>query len=307
MPTFFNTKKFGAALSVGLNVFLIAFKLVVGIFCGSVSVIASAIDSSIDLIASVLAYFAVLIGDQPPDEDHPFGHGKFEDLAGLIEAALIIVGALFIINEAVHKLTHPQTAQVMAIPGIAVMAISLILDLLVSKWLFKIAKDTESPAILADAHHLSTDVWSGIAVIVGLGMVYFTGQHWIDAVTALVVAGLILGVGIKIVTQVFHHLVDKALPPEEMDRIRQTIISAVPAHEPIAIDDLKTRRSGSHRLIVFNLKVAPQLTVDQAHQYCDAVENALLAAYPTAQVSIHLEPLSPQDTLITGEKVFASK
>ncbi len=284
-------KQFGATLSVGLNCFLIILKLVVGLLSGSVGVLASAIDSLIDLVASVLAYFAIFIGDSPPDEEHPFGHGKFEDFAGLIEAILIMVGAFFIAWQAIPKLFTPSGFEVEPVAGIVVMIISLVLDFIVSRILFKIARETESPALYADAHHLSTDVWSSIAVIAGLLLVKFTGNHLFDPIVALIVAAMILHVGFNIVRQVFRHLVDAALPAEEESQILQIIHNAMPPDEPIQVTDLRTRRSGSHRLIVFNLRVAPHLTVAKAHSYCDQVEAALEDAFPNSLVNIHLEPL----------------
>lgn len=297
-----TSKRFGATLSVALNCFLILLKLIVGITTHSVGVLASAIDSIIDLIASLLAYFAILVADAPPDQGHPFGHGKFEDFAGLVEAVLIVIGAVVIIWEAFNKLFHPAIQPVEPLPGIIVMAVALVLDLVVSWILFKIAKNTESTALHADAHHLSTDVWTSLAVIAGLALVHLTGNPVFDPATALLVAGLILFIGGKIVRQVFNHLVDAALPGEEAAEILELIREAVPAHEPIMIADLKTRRAGSNRLIVFNLQVAPQLTVQQAHDYCDRIESALAGRFPNSIVNIHLEPLplgdaTPQATV----------
>lgn len=291
-----NKKQFGATLSVGLNCFLILLKLIVGIISGSVGVIASAIDSLIDLVASLLAYFAVFIADEPPDEEHPFGHGKFEDFAGLIEAVLIMVGAFFIIWEAFSKFVRPETFVIEPMAGIVVMVFALILDFVVSRILFRIAKETESSALYADAHHLSTDVWSSLAVIAGLVLVKVTGNPVFDPIMALVVAGLILGVGVQIVKKTFRHLVDTALPVEEEQRIIDIIHRTMPPEQPVGVTALKTRRSGSHRLIVFNLLVSPSLTVEQAHHYCDEVEDALEKAFPHSLVNIHLEPYVSQES-----------
>jgi len=288
------TKQFGATLSVVLNCFLILLKLIVGITSGSVAVMASAIDSLVDLVASVLAFVGIRLSDAPPDVDHPFGHSKFEDFAGFLEALLIIVGAVFIIWEAVDKFTNPKAALIDPIAGIIVMIVALVLDFAVSQLLFKIAKDTESPALYADAHHLSTDVWSNIAVIIGLGLVKLTGNPIFDPIMALVVAFLIVGVGFRIVKEVFNHLMDTALPEDEVRQIEDIVHQTMPAHEPVEVADLKTRRSGSHRLIVFNLRVSPHLTVQTAHQYCDAIEDAIEAQFANCTVNIHLEPLTTQ-------------
>lgn len=291
-----SRKQFGALLSVGLNCFLILLKLVVGVVSGSVGVIASAVDSLIDLVASLLAYFSIYIADTPPDADHPFGHGKFEDFAGLFEAILIIVGAFFILWEAVPRFIYPISHQVEPVAGIVVMLFALVLDFIVSRILFQIARETGSTALLADAHHLGTDVWSSIAVIMGLILVKVTGNTLFDPIMAIVVAALIVFVGIKIMRKVFQHLVDTALPLEEEQRILDVIYQAVPQGEPIEIAALKTRRAGSNRMIVFNLLVSPELTVHKAHAYCDGIEDALEQAFPGSLINIHMEPLKIPET-----------
>lgn len=275
---------------------MILLKLVVGIFTGSIGVLASAVDSLIDLVASLMTYFAIHIAETPPDEEHPFGHGKFEDFAGLLEAVLIMVGAFFILWEAIHRLIRPQAFEILPGPAMFVMIFSLVLDFIVSRTLFRIARETESPALLADAYHLSTDVWSSLAVITGLALVWLTGQHVFDPLMAIVVAAMILFIGLRIVRQVFKHLVDTALPHEEEKQIVETILNAVPDHEQIRVDALRTRRSGSQRLIIFNLLVSPNLTVEKAHEYCDQIEAALGALYPNSLVNIHLEPFPPDAT-----------
>ncbi len=294
MPAIKRKKQLGASLSVALNCFLILIKLVVGIISGSVGVLASSIDSLIDLVASLFSFFAVSIAEAPPDADHPFGHGKFEDFAGLIEATLIMVGAFFIIWQSVHKLLVPSIETIEPIPAIVVMGVSLVLDLVVSQFLFRIAKETESSALYADAHHLTTDFWTSIAVIVGLVLVKWTHNSIFDPVMALFIAGLILMVGIKIIKKVFNHLMDTALPFEEEQRIIEIIHQTLPAESPMGIDSLKTRRSGSQRLIVFNLLVLPNLTVEEAHEYCDQVELALSETFPGALITIHIEPYRPE-------------
>ncbi len=297
-----SKKQFGAILSVGLNCFLIAMKLAVGIISGSISVLASAIDSIVDLVASLFAFYGIQAAEEPPDAEHPFGHGKFEDFAGLCEAVLIIVGACFIIWEAVQKFIVPQHITVEPMAGIIVMVVSLILDFIVSQVLFRIARETESTALEADAHHLSTDVFSSVAVIIGLILVKVTGNSIFDPLTALVVAGLILSIGVNIIRKVFSHLMDTALPQQEMQKIIDIVHHTMPQHETIRIDSLRTRRSGSHRLIVFNLQVSPEMTVAKAHEYCDQLEAALENAFPNSLITIHVEPLPKDQDILISEQ-----
>jgi cation diffusion facilitator family transporter len=301
MKTAINRKKqFGSLLSVGLNCFLILLKMLVGIFSGSVAVFASAFDSLLDLVAAIFTYVGIRIGDVPPDEDHPFGHGKFEDFAGLIQAVLIIVGAFFIIGTALDRLFHPNLHGIEPMAGIIVMLVALLLDYVVSSILLRIATETESSALFADAQHLRTDFMGSTAVLIGLILVKITGNHIFDPIVALIVAAMILGVGWQIVEKVFKYLMDTALPIEEERQIMDIIRQTMPEDEPMRVDSLRTRRSGSHRLIVFNLLVNPRLTVEEAHGYCDQVEAALMQVFPNSLVTIHLEPYSVESQSPVG-------
>ena len=186
-----------AAVSVASNSALVLLKLAVGIITGSVSVISEAIHSGMDLLAAIIALFAVKKAGKHADAEHPFGHAKVENISAFIEALLILLAAIWIIYEAVHKLINPQPLEIVGL-GVAIMFISTMANLTVSQLLFKVGKKTDSPALMADGWHLRTDVYTSAGVMVGLGLVwgceYFFGLklYWLDPVVAIAVAILIL-------------------------------------------------------------------------------------------------------------------
>jgi cation diffusion facilitator family transporter len=186
-----------ALLSIISNSVLVVLKLITGVFTGSVSVLSEAAHSSMDLIASIIAFFAVRISARRPDSEHPFGHGKVEDISALAEALLILIAAAWIIYEAIHKLINPRPLETVDW-GLAVMLFSVLTNIVVSQLLFRVGKKTDSPALIADAWHLSTDVWTSAGVLAGL-VIIWTGKKfwpginldWIDPVAAILVAVLI--------------------------------------------------------------------------------------------------------------------
>jgi len=186
-----NRKVAVAGLSIFSNTLLISLKLVVGIFSGSVSIISEAAHSFMDLVAAVIAYLSVRISDRPADTKHPYGHGKFENISGVVEAMLIFVAAIWIIYEAVKKILSPETIGSLGF-GIAVMAISAVVNTVISARLYKVARETGSIALEADALHLKTDVYTSLGVAIGLGLIWITGYHFLDPVVAILVALLIL-------------------------------------------------------------------------------------------------------------------
>jgi len=185
-----NAKVSIARLSILSNSFLIVLKLAVGFISGSVSIISEAIHSSMDLIAAVIAFFSVKVSDTPPDSRHPYGHGKVENISGVIEALLIFIAAIWIIIEGVKKLLSNDIKLESIGIGSAVMLVSAVLNAFVSGRLYKVARETKSVALEADALHLKTDVYTSLGVAVGLGLIMLTGINWLDPVVAILVAFL---------------------------------------------------------------------------------------------------------------------
>ena len=245
-----------ARLSVASNTLLVLLKLAVGIAIGSVAIIAEAIHSGIDLVAALIAFLAVRASAQPPDADHAFGHGSYEDLSGLIEGALILVAAALIIWEAVGKLLAggEPFEPVQLAAGVAVMAVSVAVNWYVSGRLMRVGKATESIALESDAWHLRTDVYTSLGVLAGLVALLLTGIVALDALIAIAVAFVILKAGYDLMRRASGNLVDQRLPDGEEATIRGIIDSH--GDNIAEFHGLRTRRSGPDRFVDLHLCVA---------------------------------------------------
>lgn len=280
-------KKKAALVSIFSNTTLITLKFLAGIFSGSISIISEAIHSSTDLLASFIAYFAVTQSSKPADDDHQFGHGKYEYIASLFESLLIIFAGLCIARHAFENLYTTTPYEIDVDMGLLVMIISMVANYFVSKYLFKIAKITNSPAIMADGTHLSTDMFSSVAVIVGLVMVKITGHAIFDSLVALIVTVIIILAGIDIYKNAQNNLLDTALTTSQIDEIKQ-IVGQFP--EIKSIKSLKTRNNGLYKNIVITLLVNGDMTVNDAHNLCDRLEFAIDKQLKDTEISIHIEP-----------------
>jgi len=281
-----NKKVATASLSIASNTLLIIMKLTVGLISGSVSIISEAIHSFMDLLASLIAFFSVRISDKPADSEHPYGHGKFENISGVIEAILIFVAAFWIIWEAVKKIISPEPIESIGI-GVAVMAISAVINLLVSRRLYKVAKETDSIALEADALHLRTDVYTSIGVAAGLALIWITGYYFLDPVVAIMVALLILWQSYLLFKRAFAPLLDAALPESEVEEIRKIICRQ--CSDTIDIHNLRTRKAGAYRYVDFHLVVPGEMTVKESHDLCDIIEKDIKKLFEQVEVTIHVE------------------
>ncbi|TLN13757.1 cation transporter, partial [bacterium] len=207
-----NGEKIRAArISILSNSLLVGIKLTVGILMGSVAVLSEAVHSGIDLFASMVACYAVGKAGKPADERHPYGHGKWENVSGVVEAVLILLAALYIIYEAVIRLRHGATVEHLGL-GTAVMALSAVVNWFVSRYLFRVAKKTDSIALEADAWHLRADVYTSAGVLAGLGLIALTGLKLLDSIAAIAVAMLILKTSIDLTRNAVADLFDVRLP-----------------------------------------------------------------------------------------------
>ena len=282
-------KKSAALLSICSNIVLIASKFVVGIISGSVSIISEAVHSFSDLLAAILAYFSVKAAAEPADIEHQFGHGKFEDLSGGLEGALIIFAAGYIIYEAFEKLTGNVQSEFNTGAGIVVMSLAIIINLVVSRHLFNVAHKTESIALLADAEHLRTDIYTSAGVLIGLLLIKFTGIVLLDPIVAILIALIIIKTGIKLCITSAKNLLDTSLPEEERIVIKNIVSNFMP-DEVVEILNLKTRRAGAERLIEFTLTVPDEMTIKTGHKLCDKIEDNIARELNRVHVTIHLEP-----------------
>jgi cation diffusion facilitator family transporter len=283
-----TVKTRAAALSIVSNSILIVLKLAAGAITGSVAILTEAMHSSIDLIASIVAFVSVRTADKPADVDHPYGHDKFENLAAAIEALLILVGAGVIVFESVRRLSSGAEVHSLGI-GIAVIAFSVLANVAVSTMLARRARETDSPALEGDAAHLRTDAATSAAVLVGLVIVEITGWAWLDPVIALAVAAAIVYAGIKLLLRASRVLVDEALPPEELDAVRAAIEEFGP-RGVCGYHKLRARRAGSRRYVDLHVQFVSGTTLEDAHETAHRLQDAIRERVRGADVLIHLEP-----------------
>jgi cation diffusion facilitator family transporter len=277
-----------AAISIASNSILIVLKLVAGAVTGSIAIITEAIHSAIDLLASIVAYFSVRKADEPPDEQHPYGHEKVENVAAGIEGMLILVGAGIIIFESVRRLVDHAGVEKLGF-GIAVIAFSAVANFCVSAYLYKQARATDSPALEGDAAHLRADAWTSLGVLVALILVAITGVEELDAATALVVAGAIVWAGIQILNRSSRALVDEVLPPHELSAVREAI-EEFEAGEVAGFHKLRARRAGSRRYVDLHVQFRSGTTLERAHELSHELQRAIRERIRGADVLIHLEP-----------------
>ena len=295
-----------ALLSVVSNAILVTIKLIIGLVIGSVSVISEAIHSGVDLLAALIALFAVSTSGKPADDEHPFGHGKIENISGTVEALLIFVAAIWIIYEAVEKLLHPKP-MTEASWGVGVMLISAIANMIVSHMLFKVGKATDSAALKADAWHLRTDVYTSAGVMLGLGLIWIgelvlpnQNIQWIDPLAAIAVAFLILKAAYKLTVESGKDLLDVSLPADEEAWICDYVANMKDTVR--GFHRLRTRKAGAHRFVQFHLMVSADMSVDKSHKLHDDIVGAIKKRFPECTVTIHVEPCdaSCEENCITG-------
>lgn len=288
-----------ARISVLSNSLLVALKLTVGIVMGSVAVLSEAMHSGIDLIASVVAFYAVRKAGQPADERHPYGHGKWENFSGVVEALLILFAAVYIIYEAIQRIRHGSAVTHLGL-GTAVMSLSAAVNWFVSGYLFRVAEKTDSIALEADAWHLRADVYTSVGVVAGLALIAVTKLTIIDSVAAIAVAGLIIKSSIDLTRSAAADLFDARLPREDEERIR-TVLSR---YQKGCIDfhRLRSRKSGPMRFIDLHLVVPRDWTIEEAHQLSDSIEKEIRDTLANTQVIIHIDPCNKSLTPCTSCK-----
>jgi cation diffusion facilitator family transporter len=287
------SKTGAAALSVASNSALILLKAIAGIITGSVALLTEALHSATDLVASIVALFSLRAADAPADED----------MAAAIEGVLILVGSVVIAFEAVRHLIEGTGVQRLGI-GLAVLAISIVVNFVVSGTLSRRAVATSSPALAADAAHLTTDMWSSAGVLVALALVMITGWDWLDAVVALMVAAVVAVAGVRILTRSSRVLVDETLPDTELDAIRD-IVAAFAPDGIVGYHELRGRQAGANRHIDLHVQFRAGMSLDEAHGTAHRLQAAIRERLGAADVLIHLEPedrVRPGHEVTTGQR-----
>ncbi|MCG8400127.1 MAG: cation diffusion facilitator family transporter [Firmicutes bacterium] len=281
-----------ARLSIISNTFLAILKLSAGLSMHSISVISDAIHSGLDLVAAIIAYISVRESKKPADDRHRYGHGKFENLAAIIEAVLIITIAVVIINKAIPKLYNATEVKSLGL-GMAVMGVSVLVNLYVSSRLMHVAKKTDSPALAANAWHLRTDVMTSVGILVGIVAIKFTGLYIIDPIIAILVALLILKAAYGLIRESLGSILDVRLPDKDEKIIKEVLQEY--AGKYVDYRNLRTRKAGPERHVDFNLIVPRGKQIVSIHTLCDKIEQGLRSRMPGLQVIIHAEPCVPGD------------
>jgi ferrous-iron efflux pump FieF len=281
-------KASAARLSVGAAAFLIALKTLTGMLTGSISVWASLLDSTMDIIASAINYYAVRAASAPPDEDHRYGHGKAESLAGLFQSFVICASGLLLLWEAVRRVItpHPTSSEWL---GVGTMAIACGVSFALVARLRHVASKTDSPALAADAVHYATDVYTNGAALGALLLVALTGWTLADPLISILISGFILWSAVEVARDSVNVLMDRRLP-REVDKKVAHIIGRFQQEGVIGFHDLRTRRSGSHKFIDLHLEVKPDQTFQQAHDLTERVISAIETEIPRSRVQIHTDP-----------------
>lgn len=275
--------------SVATATLLIAGKLAAALMTGSVSVLASLVDSMMDVAASIINLLAVHYSLQPPDRYHRFGHGKAEPLAGLVQAAFIAGSAVFLVLHAVDRLLHPQLLKD-ALVGVGVLVFSMVATLLLLLFQRHVVRLTQSTAISADALHYATDLLTNAATLAALGLAML-GWPKADPVFAIGIAGYILYSAGKIGYASIQLLMDRELSPEVHNQIKQIVRD----HPQVrGIHDVRTRSSGQTYFIQLHLTLDDWMPLVEAHHVADEVEASILAVFPNADVIIHEDPASEE-------------
>jgi cation diffusion facilitator family transporter len=238
-----------------------------------------------DLIAAIIAFLSVRVSDNPPDSRHPYGHGKIENISGVIEALLIFIAAIWIIVEAVKKLAGEKIEIDSIALGSIVMLISAIVNTIVSRRLYKVARATNSVALEADALHLKTDVYTSLGVSAGLGLILITGINWLDPIIAILVALFIIKESYNLLQKAFTPLLDTAWSETEIGELERRLNNL-----EVNYHNLRTRVAGNYRFIDIHIQIPEDVSVGKAHKYCDKIENELTNVYENLTVTIHVEP-----------------
>jgi cation diffusion facilitator family transporter len=299
------SKAAAAGVSIAYNTTLIALKVAAAIITGSVAILSEALNSTIDLVASVIAFVAVRRADEPADVEHPYGHEKVENVAASIEGLLIIGGAVFIITESIDRLVNGNTEVESLGIGIAVIAFSTLSAGAVSLFLSRQARKHDSPALQGDAAHLGADALTSGGVLIALALVQLTGAQQLDAAVAIIFSGFIIFTGLNIIRRAAGILVDEAPPPEEMDRIEAAIARAR-ADEPevVGYHKLRARSTGRRRYIELHVQFRRGTSLERAHELAHRLRNAIESDLGDAEVLIHVEPESSRRDPATSPREF---
>jgi cation diffusion facilitator family transporter len=283
----FSSPSSAAKLSLAVIVGLIALKVLVAVITGSISIVAQAVDSFLDLFAVVITFLAIRIAAKPADEEHPFGHGKAENIAAVLQAALIFAAGGLIIYSSVQRMITGATVELTE-AGIGVMLVSVIASILLARHLLKVSRSAGSIALEANAHNIAADVYSAAGVLVGFLIIRFSNFYIVDPIMAVIVAFSILKAGYTVTRKSFGGLVDTRLPQEEETEIKTAIMEH--GCQMGGFHNLRTRQAGHQRYVELHLVMPRNASVDITHRVCDKLEQDIKERLPNTSITIHVEP-----------------
>lgn len=277
-----------AWISIGAAIATILLKGVAWHLTGSVGLLSDAIESFVNLAGALMALWMLWLAEQPADEDHPHGHGKAEYFSSAFEGFLIILAAVSIGYTAIERFINPQPIEAVGI-GLVVSVAASVINLLVARLLLKAGREHQSITLEADAHHLMTDVWTSVGVILGVGLVAMSGWNWLDPTIAVLVAANIVWTGWQLMHRSASGLMDTALPPEQKRLITEVFDRYI--EQGIAYHALRTRQAGRRSFISFHALVPGKWSVQEAHDWVERIERDLRTAIPNCHITSHLEPI----------------
>lgn len=279
-----------AWLSVGAAVTTIALKTGAYLLTGSVGLLSDALESVVNLVAALLALFVLRVASRPPDDNHPYGHGKAEYFSAGAEGIMIVVAAGLIVYSAIIRLIDPEPLSDLGI-GLAITALATVINGVVGVFVLRAGRRHGSIALKADGHHLLTDVWTSIGVLVGVAVVGITGWLPLDSLVAIAVAVNILWVGGRLVTSSVHGLMDHALDRKDLDALTEAIHEVIREHPAAIVHGLQTRQSGRQRFATMHVLVPGEWSVTRGHDLLEEIESHAREALPHLVVHTHLEPV----------------
>lgn len=283
-----RAKQDAARLSIIVAASLILLKSAVGLYTGSLSVFASLLDSGMDIFASTVNFIAVRTAARPADEEHTYGHGKAESLAGLFQAAVIFVSAGYLIVEAVTRFFAPQATGNEWV-GAGAMVLALAISTTLVARLRRVARATDSPALHSEASHYLSDIYTNVSALAALVITAATNWQYADPLVSLVISVFILFFAGGVARDSVNALMDHRLPPDVDEKVIR-IIGAHHAEGVLGFHDLRTRSAGAEKFIEFHLEVRRTLTFEQAHEVTVAVLREIESEVPRARVQIHTDP-----------------
>jgi cation diffusion facilitator family transporter len=277
-----------AVLSVVAAFITIGLKTAAYAITGSIGLLSDALESLANLVAAVVALFALSVAARPADEEHTYGHTKAEYFSSGFEGLLIVSAAVGIVVAAVRRFIEPQPIEEPAL-GLAVNALASAVNFAVARVLLRVGKRHESITLEADAQHLMADVWTSFGVIIGVGAAVATGWHRLDAIVAMVVALNVLRWGVRLLDRSMHGLLDRSLPEETLSEIKG--ILEAQSGVGVRYHALRTRQAGARRFISFHILVPGSWTVQRGHDLLENIEERIREAVPNSVVDTHLEPI----------------